>query len=86
MTTKPPGYEVKLHLALTQPILIAGLPRNIWLVWFFTSAALGFGAREFWVLPIAAVLYAGLALATRYDPYFFDVFKAALHNPKRLDP
>jgi type IV secretory pathway TrbD component len=51
-----------------------------------TSAAIGFGLQQIWVLPFAILMHVVLVALTRRDPFFFEVFIRALKSPKRLDP
>ena len=72
--TPPPGYQVPLHRALTEPVLIGGAPRGFAILNGTLAAAIGLGLR----LWIAGVLIwiAGHAIAvwvTRKDPEFLTV-------------
>ncbi len=69
-----PGYEVALHRALTEPILLAGAPRSFAILNGTLAAAIGLGLR-LW-LAGAALWLIGHALAvwvTRKDPAFLIV-------------
>jgi len=77
--------EVPLHRSLTQPILFAGLPRNLGLLLWTATAAFVLGLHQFWVLPIALVLHLIFAGMARRDPYFFDVLVRAV-GQRRLEP
>jgi type IV secretion system protein VirB3 len=79
------GYEVPLHRALTEPILIAGAPRSIAIAIGTLAAALALGLR-LW-LPGLLVWIVGHALAvmaTRTDPDFVRVVSRALRNKDHL--
>lgn len=79
------GYEVPLHRALTEPILIAGAPRAIAIAIGTLAAALALGLR-LW-LPGLLVWIVGHALAvmaTRADPNFAQVVSRALRNKDHL--
>ena len=80
------GYEVPVHRSLTQPMMVAGLPRNLGILLWTTTSAFALGLHQVWVLPIAIALHAGLAAAAKRDPYFFDVFLRAVRANRRLDP
>lgn len=80
------GYEVPFHDSITQVILMGGLPRTVALLLWTTAAALAFGMRQLWILPLAILLHVILAACTRKDPYFFDIFVRALKSPKRIEP
>ena len=69
-----PGYEVALHRALTEPILLAGAPRSFAILNGTLAAAIGLGLR-LWIAGLLIWL-AGHALAvwvTRRDPEFLTV-------------
>jgi type IV secretory pathway TrbD component len=81
-----PGYVVPLHRSLTEPILIAGLPRNLaFLVWTMI-AAMVLGGQQFWVLIPGLILHGACVRATHYDPQLLEVFRAAQRDPRRLEP
>ena len=80
------GYEIPLHRSLTEVILLGGVPRTPAILLWTTSAALGFGMQQIWVLPFAVLMHLVLVALTRRDPFFFEVFIRALKSPKRLDP
>lgn len=69
-----PGFEVPLHRALTEPILLGGAPRSIALLTGTVAAALGLGLQQF--LPGLLLWIAGHSLsvfAARRDPDFVQV-------------
>ena len=80
------GYEIPLHRSLTEVILLGGVPRTLAILLWTTSAAIGFGLQQIWVLPFAILMHVVLVALTRRDPFFFEVFIRALKSPKRLDP
>ena len=72
--TRPQGYEIPLHRALTEPVLIAGAPRGFAILNGTLAAAIGLGLR-LWVAGLLIWL-AGHAIAvwvTRKDPEFLTV-------------
>ena len=68
------GYEVPLHRSLTEPILLAGAPRNIAILNGTVAAALGLGL-QMWLAGILvwAVGHSLSVFATRGDPAFAPV-------------
>lgn len=84
--TDTDGFEVPLHRSLTEPMLLAGLPRMVALVLWTVVGAFAFGLRQIWVLPIGIGLHAIFAVVTKSDPYFFAIVMLAIKNPKRLWP
>ncbi len=65
------GFEVPLHRALTEPILLAGAPRAIAIVNGTIAAALGLGLRM-WIAGIAfwAIGHTVAVFAAKRDPDF----------------
>jgi type IV secretion system protein VirB3 len=71
MSEHLPGFEVPLHRALTEPILLAGAPRNVAILNGTVTAALGLGL-QLW-LPGLVLWFVGhslCAFAARRDPDF----------------
>jgi type IV secretion system protein TrbD len=69
-----PGFEVPLHRALTEPILIAGAPRSFAILNGTLAAAIGLGLRVW--LAGALIWLLGHTIAvwvTRKDPAFLTV-------------
>jgi type IV secretion system protein TrbD len=69
-----PGYEIALHRALTEPILLAGVPRSFAILNGTLAASIGLGLR-LWIAGLLIWL-AGHAVAvwvTRKDPAFLVV-------------
>jgi len=72
------GFEVPLHRALTEPILLGGAPRTVAIATGTLAAAVGLGL-QLW-MPGLVLWIVGHALAVwgaRTDPQFMQVF--ALH-------
>ncbi|MGC1300909.1 MAG: VirB3 family type IV secretion system protein [Caulobacteraceae bacterium] len=81
MSGRIEGFEVPLHRALTEPILLGGAPRNIAIVNGTLAAALGLGL-QMW---IAGLLFwvAGHSLsvfAAKRDPDFAAVIARHLRQ------
>ena len=69
-----PGYEVALHRALTEPILLAGAPRSFAILNGTLAASIGLGLR-LWIagLLIWLASHAVAVWVTRKDPAFLIV-------------
>lgn len=81
MSAPPPGFEVPVHRSLTEPILLAGVPRPLAILNGTFSAALGLGLQQ-WAAGLAvwlAVQAAG-ALLARHDPAFPEVLARHLRH------
>lgn len=65
------GYEVPLHRALTEPILLGGAPRGIAILNGTLAAALGLGLQQ-WIAGLAIWLagHSVAVFAARRDPDF----------------
>ncbi len=68
------GFEVPLHRALTEPILLAGAPRAIAIVNGTVAAALGLGLR-LWIagLLLWVIGHSVAVFAAKRDPDFAQV-------------
>jgi len=86
MSTVTPGFEVPLHRALTEPILLGGAPRTVAIANGTLAAAVGLGL-QLWLVGLALWLV-GHSLAVwgaRVDPRFMPVFARHLKHRALLD-
>ncbi len=77
------GFEIPLHRALTEPILLGGAPRNVAIVNGTLAAALGLGL-QLWPVGVAVwIIGHGIAVtAARRDPAFMEVLiRHVRHKP-----
>jgi type IV secretion system protein TrbD len=86
MTSVPEGFEVPIHRSLTEPILVAGLPRRFAILLWTPGMVVVLGLYQIWFLPIAFALHAVFAGLTKRDPHFFEVFVRAMRAQRRLEP
>ena len=79
------GFEVPLHRALTEPILLGGAPRAVAIVNGTLAAAVGLGLR-LWIAGGIIWLIGHLAAvwAAKRDPAFVDVVRRHLRYPQHL--
>ena len=79
------GFEVPLHRALTEPILMGGAPRTVAIVNGTLAAALGLGL-QLWIAGIVVwiVGHAAAVYAARKDPAFMDVLMRHLRHQGHL--
>lgn len=81
-----PGYEVPLHLALTQPMLLAGAPRTFAILNGTLALVIGMGLHLWWIgFPLGFVLHAIAVLMSKRDPAWFDVFRRHLRQASYLE-
>lgn len=68
------GYELPVHRSLTEPILFAGVPRNIAIINGAFAAALILQLHSWFSAPLFLIIHLLAAAATKTDPQFFDCF------------
>jgi type IV secretion system protein VirB3 len=75
------GFDIPLHRALTEPILLGGAPRSVAIVNGTVAAALGIGL-QLWIAGIAlwAVGHAIAVFAAKRDPHFATVLARHLRQ------
>lgn len=69
----PPGFYAPVYRSLTEPMLLAGLPPQL-TICLGVTAGVFVGAWHFYLLiPVLVVAYVAAFVATKRDPYFFDI-------------
>lgn len=81
-----PGFTAPLHRALTDPILLGGVPRAVAILNGTLAAALGLGLR-LWLVGIVlwAIGHLAAIWAARRDPLFVEVVRRHLRIPANLN-
>ncbi len=80
------GYEVPLHVALTQPVLLGGAPRTFAILNGVLTLVVGMGLHLWWLgFPVGFVAHAAAVLMSKRDPHWFDIFRQHLRQPTYLD-
>jgi type IV secretory pathway TrbD component len=80
------GYEVPLHVALTQTILMGGAPRTFAILNATMALVTGMGLHLWWLgFPAGAALHAAAVVMSKKDPHWFDIFRRQLRQPNYLD-
>jgi type IV secretory pathway TrbD component len=78
--SETPGWAAPLYQSLTQPHLIAGVSRSVFILDFMFLAITGLWALSrpsLWPLLLVGVLLYGIAWwGTWYDPDFFEIVMA----------
>ena len=76
---RPPGWDLPVAAALTEPVTLAGMPRDY-------AILMGLALRIWWLgLLWWAVAHAIGLYAARADKRFFDVLRRHLALPGHLD-
>ncbi|MBI1208529.1 MAG: conjugal transfer protein TrbD [Azospirillum sp.] len=81
-----PGFEVPLHRALTEPVLLGGAPRGVAIFIGTMAAAVGLGL-QLWLagLLIWGIGHAAAVRAAGFDPQFPEVLARHLRHRAWLD-
>ncbi|MGK9235754.1 VirB3 family type IV secretion system protein [Inquilinus limosus] len=85
MTESVPGFNVPVHRALTEPILLGGAPRAVAIANGTLAAAIGLGLR-LWIAGVVLWLvgHAAAVWAAKRDPWFVEVVRRHLRYPPYL--
>jgi type IV secretory pathway TrbD component len=86
MSPLPEGFEVPIHRSLTEPLLVAGLPRGFAILLWTPGIVVILGLYQLWFLPLQITLHLIFVYLTKREPQFFEVFKRALRAQRRLEP
>lgn len=80
------GYEVPLHLSLTQPILMMGVPRTFAIINSTLTMVVGMGLKLWWLgFPVGILIHLAAVVMTKRDPLWFDIFRQHLRQPSYLE-
>jgi type IV secretion system protein VirB3 len=83
---RPAGYELPIVQALTEPVLMGGLPREYAILMGTLAAVIGLGLKLWWLGLIWWACAHALGLwAARRDPSFMAVLRRHLRTPGHLD-
>ena len=74
------GFEVPVHRALTQPVLLGGAPREFAIFNITIGAVFLFSIGSPLGIPLVLLLHTGAVLLAKRDPYFLEVFKRHIHK------
>ena len=86
MSDDDDGYAWPVERALTEPSLLAGVPRKLAIFLWIMTVALVFNLNQYWFLAVGVALHVAAAYLTRKDPDFFPVLFRALRGQNRLEP
>jgi type IV secretion system protein TrbD len=83
---RPEGYEVPIAGALTEPVLMAGVPRDYAILMGTIAAVLGLALKLWWLgLLWWGVAHAAGLWAARLDKIFLQVIRRHLALPDRFE-
>ena len=81
LTAQVEGLVVPIHQSVIDRIMLAGVPRNVCFLLWTSVAAMGFGMRQLWIVPIGAIIHIILKMAAANDPYFYEIFMMEMKAP-----
>jgi type IV secretion system protein VirB3 len=81
-----PGYDVPLHTALTQPVLMGGVPRRVFILNITVALILGLGLKVWWLAPpLALACHGAAAWMAKRDPHYFEALRRHVWQPSFFD-
>jgi type IV secretory pathway TrbD component len=78
--------KVPLFHALTERIMIGGIPRKIAICGGTVAASLILGLQNIYVIPCVIVAYIVLALLYKLDAYFLEILAEHIKEDDHLHP
>lgn len=78
-------YEITLHRSLTQPIMMAGVPREIFILNCTLASVIFLGLHSFFGLPLGLLIHFIAVSLAKKDPLFFEVFRRQLRQKRYYD-
>ena len=78
----PDGFYVPIHKSLTEPMLMAGVPRDFCLVNATLGFAVGIMSAAYPVLILNFLAHIIAVAFTKKDPQFFDCLKRHINEKK----
>jgi type IV secretion system protein VirB3 len=80
------GYEVPLHVSLTQPLLMGGAPRSFAILNATGALVIGMGLHLWWLgFPAGFALHTAAMLMSKRDPHWFDIFRRHVRQSAYLE-
>lgn len=89
MEGMPPGFEVPVFRSLYEPILVAGVRREVALfLWLGVGLVVANGglARTWLIIPVSLICHVAVAYGTRHDPDVVQIVIRRMRAPRRLYP
>ncbi len=80
------GYRIVIHRSLTEPILMAGVPRGFCIMNWTLAAALILGLHIWFFIPVNALIHVLGAMLIKKDRDFFQILSRHLKYKKYYRP
>lgn len=80
------GYEIPLHISLTQPVFLGGVPRSFMIVNATIAAAITLGLHVWWLgIPVGFAAHISAYYLTKKDAHFFEIMRRHVKHPSYLE-
>jgi type IV secretory pathway TrbD component len=79
------GFEVPIHRSVTEPILVAGVPREVMIINLTSAGVFILGAHIWLSAPIFLIIHWVAVYATKKDAQFFEAFLRHLQQKSYYD-
>lgn len=76
------GFEIPIHRSLTQPIMMAGVPREIAILNGTLTSAMVLGMHSILGLPVGIAIHLIAVAAAKRDPQFFATFRRQIKQKR----
>lgn len=76
---------IRVYRSLTEPLLLAGVPRQACIAWWTIAGSLTLGMKLWWLLPLGFAGHVGLVTLTRNDAMWFELLRGYLNQPERVE-
>jgi type IV secretion system protein VirB3 len=76
------GFEIPLHVSLTQPIFLGGVPRSYAILVWTVAGAVGLGLQLWYIgFPLGLVLHSVGYWLAKKDAHFLDIMRRNMWHP-----
>lgn len=79
------GFEVPVHRSVTEPILVAGVPREVMIINLTAAGVFILGIHIWLSAPIFLIIHWVAVYATKKDAQFFEAFLRHLQQKSYYD-
>ena len=79
------GFEVPLHRSVTEPILLAGVPREVIIINLTLAGVFILGAHIWFSAPLFLIIHLVAVRATKQDAQFFEILLRHLQQKPYYD-
>lgn len=85
MAGQPEGYNIPLHRSLTEPLLMAGVPRNFCMMNLTMGLGISIMIKFYFFLLITFFLHVVMVFVTKKDPQYFEALRRHVNDKDFFD-